>query len=64
MTVWCGLRHAALGQLEHWNRGLKSHSGHVTFWLENLKEEDHPEDLGVDGKIVLEWILVKEGRKV
>jgi hypothetical protein len=25
--------------------------------LENLKGRDHSEDLGVDGKIILEWIL-------
>jgi len=27
------------------------------FWLENLKRRDHPEDIGVDGKIILEWFL-------
>jgi hypothetical protein len=30
------------------------------FWLGNLKGTDHSEDLGVDGKIKSEWILVKE----
>jgi hypothetical protein len=29
--------------------------------LENLKGRDHADDLGVDGKIILEWILWKEG---
>jgi hypothetical protein len=29
------------------------------FWLENLKERDHSEDLGVYGRIILEWILEK-----
>jgi len=29
------------------------------FWLENLKERDHAEDLDVDRKIILEWILGK-----
>jgi hypothetical protein len=26
------------------------------FWFENLKERDHLKDVGVDGKIILEWI--------
>jgi len=29
------------------------------LWLENLKERDDLEDLGIDGKIILEWILGK-----
>jgi hypothetical protein len=29
------------------------------IWSENLNGRDHSEDLGIDGKIVLEWILVK-----
>jgi hypothetical protein len=29
------------------------------FWSENLKGSDHSEDLGVDGRIKLEWILQK-----
>jgi hypothetical protein len=32
---------------------------HIKFWLENLKGGDQPEELGVDEKIILEWILVK-----
>jgi hypothetical protein len=32
---------------------------HAIFWLENLKRRDHSEELGVDGKIVSEWILGK-----
>jgi hypothetical protein len=31
----------------------------TTFWLENVKERDYSEDLGIDGKIILEWILGK-----
>jgi len=34
---------------------------HTTFWLENLKGRDHLEDLGEEGKIILEWILGKYG---
>jgi len=30
---------------------------HTKFCLENLKGRDHFEDLGVNGKILLEWIL-------
>jgi hypothetical protein len=32
---------------------------HTIFWLENLKGRDHSQDLGRDGKIILEWILRK-----
>jgi hypothetical protein len=31
------------------------------FWLESLKGRDHSEDLDVDGKIILKWILGKSG---
>jgi hypothetical protein len=30
---------------------------HKQFWWENVTGRDHSEDLGVDGKIILEWIL-------
>jgi hypothetical protein len=29
------------------------------FWLGNLRERDHLEDPGVDGRIILSWILRK-----
>jgi hypothetical protein len=29
------------------------------FWSVNLKGGDNSEDLGVDGRIILEWILGK-----
>jgi hypothetical protein len=32
--------------------------------LENLKGIHHSEDLDIGGKIILEWILGKEGGKV
>jgi hypothetical protein len=33
----------------------------INFVLENLKGRDHPVDLGVDGRIILKWILEEEG---
>jgi hypothetical protein len=35
---------------------------HTIFWPGNLKVRDHLEDLGVDGRIILEWILWKYGK--
>jgi len=29
------------------------------FWSENLKVRDYMDDLGIDGRIILEWILGK-----
>jgi hypothetical protein len=34
---------------------------HKKFWLRNLKGRVLMEDVGVDGKMILEWILEKEG---
>jgi hypothetical protein len=34
------------------------------FWLEDLKGRGHLEDIGVDERIILEWILEKQDGKV
>jgi hypothetical protein len=34
------------------------------FWSENLKGRNHSEDLSVDKKMILEWILGKQNGKV
>jgi hypothetical protein len=34
---------------------------YTKFWLENLKGRDHSEGLGVDGRTILEWILLLKG---
>lgn len=46
-------------------RGIKTEGGigsiheskyiYTTFWLESLKEGDHLEDIGIDGKKILKW---------
>ena len=48
---------------------IKRWAGHVAsmmerrgvprFWWENLRERDHLEDPGIDGKIILRWIFRK-----
>jgi hypothetical protein len=32
---------------------------HTAFWLGNLNERDQLESLGVDGEIILKWVLGK-----
>ena len=34
------------------------------FWWEKLKERDRLKDKGVDGRILLKWILKKEDRRM
>jgi hypothetical protein len=36
----------------------------TNIWSESLKGKDYSEDLGVDGKVISEWILEKCGGKV
>jgi len=39
-----------------WGRGVV----HTGFWWGHLKERDHFEALGGDGRIILKWILKKK----
>ena len=38
-----------------WGRG----EVYTWFWLGNLRETDHLEDPGVDGRIIFRWIFRK-----
>jgi len=49
---WRGIKHI-------WERWM-----HTIFWLEILKGRDHPEDLGIVAKIILEWILGNYSRRM
>jgi hypothetical protein len=35
---------------------------HTGFRWENLREGDHLEDLGIDERVILKWILEKQDR--
>jgi hypothetical protein len=37
---------------------------YTKFWSENIKERDHSENPGEDGKIILESILGKQSEKM
>jgi hypothetical protein len=36
----------------------------TVFWFESLKGRDHLEDVGIDGRIILQRILGKQGGKL
>jgi hypothetical protein len=37
---------------------------HKMFWVGNLKGRDHSQDLGVDGRIICEWVSGKQSGKL
>jgi hypothetical protein len=37
---------------------------HIGFWWESQKKRDHSEDLDVGGRIILRWILEKQGEVI
>jgi hypothetical protein len=36
---------------------VKGREIYIGFWWEDLKETDHLEDLGVDGRVILKWVF-------
>lgn len=43
-----------VGQMTHMGQNMC-----IAFWWENMKEVGYLEDLGIDGKLVLKFILQK-----
>jgi hypothetical protein len=37
---------------------------HTEFWLENLEGRNHLGDLSIDERIILKWILKKQGMRM
>jgi len=33
---------------------------YTAFWWGNLSEKDHLDDLGIEGRIILGWIFLKQ----
>jgi Asp-tRNA(Asn)/Glu-tRNA(Gln) amidotransferase B subunit len=52
------IKHSRMRWAEHveYSREIRNAT---EFWSENVNERDHSENLGVDGRIILEWILGK-----
>ena len=68
MKAYRGSKYCSTGQIEkNWMGGAcGTYGGEVCtgFWWRHLRERDHLEDTGVDGRVILRWIFRKwDGRR-
>jgi len=50
--------------IKHVTHGGQAGQVHTGFWWGNLKQRNHLEVTGIDGRIILKWILKEEDGKV
>jgi len=65
-SVICNVHQTLYGSTNRGGKGVQDvwrvssrREIHTMYWWRNLRCRDHLEDVGIDGKIILKWILNK-----